>query len=71
MDNLDKITEPGQYYAPLNMETVKPTIVGSMKIRDIGKYRLMENTDEHGKVTNWQKELPNGEWKQVDPIRGI
>lgn len=69
--DINDITEPGIYTIPTNRGAVKLSAAGRMKQRDVGKYRLLEHTDENGKVTNWQKELPDGEWRKVDPIRGL
>lgn len=72
MMNIDNITEPGIYLVPkVDVESILPTADGSIKQRDVDKYRLLEHTDSNGKVTNWQKELPNGEWTKVDPIRAV
>lgn len=72
MFDLNTITKPGVYHAPVvDVASTMPLAIGHMKQRDIGKYRLLEHTDDDGKVTNWQKELPDGEWKKVDSIRAI
>lgn len=70
--DINDITEPGKYHVPVSaVASIIQESAGRIKQRDVGKYRLLEHADENGKVTNWQKELPNGEWMKVDPIRGI
>lgn len=57
---------PGVYSVPTGQPTTLPESNGYLKRRDVGNYRLCSRTGRNGVVTNWQRELPDGEWREVE-----
>lgn len=65
MDDLNNLSAPGVYTQPESSKVVTPELSGYGVSRDVGQYRLYTHTDTKGVVTNWQRELPDGEWRKV------
>lgn len=59
--------EPKAQWADIAQD-LKRLVDGTVHRRDVGKYRLCTVTAADGKVTNWQRELPDGEWRKVQTI---
>lgn len=59
---------PGVYSLPENRATPEPVLGGTVYRRDVGNYRLCTVTAADGKVTNWQRELPDGKWRKVQGV---